>query len=373
MANQICFVFNMAPKYNEELYARIDKAFSSKFIIGEKRDDIKEMDFDLLSNYYTPKHIKLFRNIAYERGVLKQIRKSGSRVVITTLEPYNITLWLMKLYCFLSHRRLYYWTHGWYGKETGIKRIIKKLDYKTVSGFLLYGNYAKKLMLLEGFEEKKLHVIHNSLNYSKQVKLRSSLKPTTVYKDYFKNDNPVLLFIGRLTKVKSLDMLLKAVSKLKDNGEEYNVCFVGDGTEKAKLQLLSQKLNLEGRVWFYGACYDEQENAQMIYNADVCVAPGNVGLTAMHSMVFGCPVITHDNFAWQMPEFESIYEGTTGAFFHQGSIESLVNTISQWFINHRNDREDVREACYYEIDNYWTPEYEIKVLKTLIDNENGIG
>lgn len=41
---------------------------------------------------------------------------------------------------------------------------------------------------------------------------------------------------------------------------------------------------VDKNVWFYGSCYDEQTNAELIYNADMCVAPGNVGLTAIHAM-----------------------------------------------------------------------------------------
>lgn len=77
-------------------------------------------------------------------------------------------------------------------------------------------------------------------------------------------------------------------------------------------------------------------NAEFIYNADLCVSPGNVGLTAMHSLVFGCPVITHNCFEWQMPEFEAIQPGITGDFLRwmmwrllllQLAIGSLVNRI----------------------------------------------
>lgn len=83
---------------------------------------------------------------------------------------------------------------------------------------------------------------------------------------------------------------------------------------KQQLQQQVKSYNLANNIWFYGACYDEIKNAALIYNADLCVSPGNVGLTAMHSMVFGTPVITHNDFKWQMPEFEAIEPGKTGDF-----------------------------------------------------------
>ena len=138
--------------------------------------------------------------------------------------------------------------------------------------------------------------------------------------------------------------------------------FIGDGETMKDLKSLCENLDLCDRVWFYGACYDEKTLGELIYNADLCVSPGNIGLTAMHTMVFGTPAITHDDFSHQMPEFEAIHDGETGSFFHYGNIESLADCITRWFSLNGDRRESVRNACMKEIDNYWTPNYQIKVL-----------
>ena len=101
----------------------------------------------------------------------------------------------------------------------------------------------------------------------------------------------------------------------------------------------------------------------MIYNADLCVSPGNIGLTAMHALVFGTPATTHDDFPHQMPEFEAIREGVTGTFFKYNDVESLANSISRWFAENGNKREEVRRACMKEIDENWTPQFQLSVLK----------
>lgn len=123
-------------------------------------------------------------------------------------------------------------------------------------------------------------------------------------------------------------------------------------------------------MWFYGACYDEKPNAELIYNADLCVAPGNVGLTAMHTMVFGTPVISHNDFKWQMPEFEAIHPNETGDFFEYKNTESLASTISNWFSVHKSDRAEVRRFCYHEIDTQWNPNFQIKVIRKLFGQTN---
>lgn len=278
---------------------------------------------------------------------------------------FSLSTWLLLFLrkMFFPKKKVYFWTHGWYGKETPIRKFLKKVYFKAVDGVFLYGNYARGLMVKEGFDERKLFVIHNSLNYQKQWEIRQQLKPIGIYREHFGNDHPVLVFIGRLTKVKRLDMLLRALAQLKAAGRQYNLTLIGAGEMETSLRDLVAQLGLEKNVWFYGACYDERENAELIYNADLCVSPGNVGLTAIHVMMFGCPVITHDNFPYQRPEFEAVREGVTGCYFTQGDERSLMDAIGQWLDTHCDDREEVRNACYHEIDTQWNPYFQMEVIR----------
>jgi hypothetical protein len=102
------------------------------------------------------------------------------------------------------------------------------------------------------------------------------------------------------------------------------------------------------------------------------VSPGNVGLTAMHTMVFGTPVLTHDDFPHQMPEFEAIKESETGSFFKYGDVESLADGISRWFDEKQDKRDEVRTACMYEIDTNWTPQFQLNVLSSVINSKNNV-
>ena len=118
-------------------------------------------------------------------------------------------------------------------------------------------------------------------------------------------------------------------------------------------------------MWFYGACYDELENATLLYNADLCVSPGNVGLTAMHALTFGTPVITHNNFPMQMPEYEAVINGKTGMFFSYNDVNNLAQTINKWMTTSKS-RDEIRESCYNVIDDKYNPHKQIDILlKTL--------
>ena len=139
---------------------------------------------------------------------------------------------------------------------------------------------------------------------------------------------------------------------------------MGDGVERKTLEELTTKYGLRNQVWFYGACYDEVTNAELIYNADVCVTPGDIGLTAIHCLSFGTPCITHNDYTHQGPEFEAIKPWETGCFFNSGDVNNLIKVINEWF-EHNRDREEIRRKCYEEIDEQWTPSFQLNVLKSV--------
>ncbi len=97
----------------------------------------------------------------------------------------------------------------------------------------------------------------------------------------------------------------------------------------------------------------------------ICISPGNVGLTAMHSLVYGTPVITHNNFANQMPEFEAIIPGKTGDFFIEDNVDDLANVIEKWI--KKPESQEISNNCFDIIDKYYNPNYQLSVIKGVIN------
>lgn len=372
VAKKIAMLFPYTPSYREAIYKLMDKELEVDwFFCGNAKRNLKLFDYSLLNHCnLSMKECKIWGPIIYYKGI-RNLNLQQYDVIICAGVIRCISEWwlLQKLGRGMKKPKIYLWTHGWYGKETYLQKLIKKFFFRKVDGFFLYGEYARNEMLNEGFEVSKLHVIKNSLDYDKQLELRNSITGSDVYRKHFKNDFPSIIFIGRLTVVKKLNLLIKAVSLLKQKGECYNIVFVGDGEMRQNLEEMVAKEDLTYNVWFYGACFDENVNAQLVYNADLCVAPGNIGLTAMHVMMFGCPAVSHNNFKWQMPEFESIKPGETGDFFEYDNVEDLARCISEWFRSKKDCREKVREACYKEIDNYWNPHYQLNLLKRILEDK----
>ena len=370
---KILVVYNNAPLYREAVFSLMDKELPCDWVFGEAIGDIKQMDLTKLGGEVRiVKNKPLLSGKAYwQTSVLSYLHSDYTHYILLGDERCLSTWLFLLLSKFYPRKKIYLWTHGAYGKESLPIRVIEKLFYNLVDGTFLYGDYARGIMIKRGFSSSKLHTIHNSLNYEQQLKLRKTDLLSDIYKEHFENTYPIIIVIGRLNIRKKLPMLIDAVANLRNRGHFYNLVLIGTGDDKNELEKRVSDNGIDKNVWFYGACYDEKENAVLLSNADLCVLPGDIGLTAIHCMMFGVPVITHNAFQFQGPEFEAIKEGVTGAFFEHDNQESLETAIEEWFVKKADKRHEVREACYNEIDTQWTPSFQLEIIKKIINETNG--
>ena len=233
---------------------------------------------------------------------------------------------------------------------------------------MVYNEYAIGLMKEVGITSQ-MYCIANSLDSDKERKIRKSMQYTSIYKDHFNNNYPTIIYCGRIQKWKKLEMLVDSITELKEQGINVNVVFVGKDVEGVNLLSYAQNKNVDKQIWMYGPCYEDKILAELFYNAQVCVSPGNVGLTAVHSLTFGCPVITHGDFPYQGPEFEAIRPNKTGDFFERNNKRDLTEKIKKWIILSPQERDKVRQNAYNEVDNKWNIHYQISTIKKLITEE----
>lgn len=361
--SKLCLIYNTAPHYRTAIFTAIDKKYDCVWWFGKTKNDIREMDVSKLkhTNYY-----KTYGNpskVYWQGSMIRLLFRRDLKNYFILTETRSLSVWMMILLksIFFHHKRIYGWSHGWYGREGRLRKSLDRWRIRNMSGQFVYNERARQLMIAGGIPKEKVFVIANSLDYDNQKTLRQTMATSDIYTTHFGNSIPTIVFIGRLIPAKKLDILIDALSINLQKGKRYNLVLIGDGVERTPLQGKVKEKGLQGNVWFYGACYDEAENAKLIYNADLCVSPGNVGLTAIHTMMFGTPVITSNDFIHQGPEFEAIQPGLTGDFFEAHNVDSLANAISNWFDNHI-DRESIRQACFCEIDSKWNPHYQMDVL-----------
>lgn len=366
----ICCIFNIAPHYRESIYKAMALELGCDFYFGDKLSiPIKKMNYDKLNCSVKEIHNVIFGKFYWQRKCIRLIFKPYKYYILDG-EPYCLSSWVILFLSKIIGKKTIAWTHGWYGRENYIKRIVKKVFYSLFTNLLIYNNYSIRLMEKEGFSSKKMYCIANSLDSDYQADIRKSLKISEIFTSHFKNSNPIILYIGRIQKSKKIELLIDCIEKMYYENIKVNLVIVGADVEGIQLEKIVKKKGLTHNVWFYGSCYDEKIIGNMFYNASICVSPGNVGLTAIHALSYGCPIITHNNYPYQGPEFESIITGITGDFFPEDNLIELAHMIEKWINKSKREREEIKKKAFETIDKKWNIHYQIKILKKVLSNKN---
>ena len=315
------------------------------------------------------KNIWLGKGILWQSRIVRLAISKKYDTIIFEGSPNHISSWVGAVLGRITGKRILFWTQGFRRDEKGLKGVIRTIFLKRADGLLLYGRRAREICLKRGFQPEQLYLVYNSLDYRVQVSVRKTITGTAradLKKQLFQDSrNPLLLWVGRLLPTKRLEMLLEAGRQLIDRGQIVNILFVGAGPVESELKAETQRLGLEDHVRFYGACFSEEQLGLLISAADLCVAPGIIGLSCIHSLVYGTPVITQSDSDYQGPEFEAIIPGETGAYFKRGDSGDLARAIEEWLSSGR-PRDKIRTACYRSIEEFYTPDYQVSVINNAV-------
>ncbi|RLI95794.1 MAG: hypothetical protein DRO99_05355 [Candidatus Aenigmatarchaeota archaeon] len=137
-------------------------------------------------------------------------------------------------------------------------------------------------------------------------------------------DGLLLLHLGRITKEKSVSVLLDAAASLKDRGTKFKLVICGKGPALRTMKSRAKRMGLERHVKFAGFVSDS-DLPKYYASADIFVTASTVeteGIVLLEAMASGVPAVGADSGA--IPE---IIDGSNGALFKAGDPESMADAI----------------------------------------------
>lgn len=170
--------------------------------------------------------------------------------------------------------------------------FVEKKNLK--DAFLHFMTEPEKEEYLEaGFPYKGIFLIPNALEPEKaRAAVRGDFRRKAAG---IPQNSPLILFLGRLDKIKGLDTLLPAFADVLRSKPEARLVLAGPDDEgyKASVQKLISKFQLGNKVIFTGMLTGESK-AGVFLDADVFVAPSyseNFGMAIAEAMYAGLPVV----------------------------------------------------------------------------------
>jgi colanic acid biosynthesis glycosyl transferase WcaI len=138
-------------------------------------------------------------------------------------------------------------------REGLLWRAMLKLErfvYRRAAYLLVVTPAARQNLIGKGVPPEMVSVMNNWIDESLFADVDESERPR-LRELHGWSDSFVAIFAGNLGMVQGLDTLVRAASML-TNDDRIRVVFVGDGTDRARLQTLTRELNIESRVEFIG-------------------------------------------------------------------------------------------------------------------------
>jgi len=265
--------------------------------------------------------------------------KEDSDIIDCSNFPY-FSLFACKLASIIKKKPLYatwhevwgnnYWYEyiGWKGY---LGYIIEKLAVLMPNKIISVSEHTTYKLKNELNSKKLIYTVPNGIEFD----LITKIKPAKEKSD--------VIFAGRLTSHKNVDILIKSIKLIKEKNPEIKSLIIGDGSEKKRLEVLAQKLNLEKNIKFLGFLENHVDVYALMKSSKVLILPSTregFGIVVIEANACGIPVITinhKDNAARDLIE-----EGENG-FVCQLNEEEIANRIIR-ILENSSDRK-MKKVC----------------------------
>lgn len=170
---------------------------------------------------------------------------------------------------------------------------------------------------------QKRIVIHNPINLP-----CGRPKPLT---DVSRSDRILITSMGRLTRQKGFDLLLKAFAKIAPKYPQCELTIIGEGPLYTELERLSRILNLSSQVTFAGRLKHPQSVLQKAQLFVMASRFEGFPYAALEAMANGLPVIYTDCPSGPR---EIIRDGIDGLLVPNGDVSAIAQAMNRLISGH---------------------------------------
>lgn len=218
-----------------------------------------------------------------------------------------------------------------------IRKFLVKIAYPLADNIVVVSNGCKDELVSEfGVAEEKIKVIYNGIDIDALNRLSSN----EVSHPWFKERIPIFVTVGRLTKAKNHQLLLRAFALLCRQGN-YRLVIIGHGDEEIKLKELARVLGISDSVLFLGY----QDNPyKFIVKSSVFVLSSSwesFSLAIVEAMSLGVPVVsTNCSFG----PGEIIDNNRNGLLVPVSDVEAMAHAMSKMVSNNHLREEFIKNG-----------------------------
>ncbi|MDI9891468.1 glycosyltransferase [Microbacterium sp. NPDC016588] len=150
-----------------------------------------------------------------------------------------------------------------------------------------------------------------------------------------------ILFVGRLTSEKGIDVVLRALAQL-DPALNATFDVVGGGDQRRNLEQLAAQLGVADRVTFHG--HASEEDLRSLYTRASVFAIASIAelqsIATMEAMASGLPIVAANAVA--LPHL--VHDGENGYLFEPGDADELAARLTDVLTAEPDERRRMQQA-----------------------------
>lgn len=279
------------------------------------------------------------RHLMWHSAQWNGARRGACDILILSWDAQYLSLMPALLRARMHGIHTILWGHGYSKKEAWYRKHIRDSIAKLADALVFYDHVTAKNFIDSGWDEEKIFVAPNSLDQTEIQRARSKWLDDPGRQTRFQREQALegrtnIIYIGRIYENNRLDLLIKALPQIKEAVPNIQVLIIGRQNDAAcALQSLAETLDVADSIRWLGEIYEEEEIAPFMLSSKLFCYPANVGLSIMHAMGYGLPVITGDNIASHNPEIHILKNGENGCLFNDGDVSALGSTISELLVS----------------------------------------
>ena len=231
------------------------------------------------------------------------------------------------------------------GNGSEVVSNIELRAAQTADMIITVSNAMKDELIGLGFPAEKIRVVYNGVDPDKYSCNTVSREKVREIREYYglKDDDLMVLFLGRLVSVKGVDKLIVAMTHVLQRIPNAKLVIVGLGDMQDYLSRLAQNLKLQDNVRFRFEFIPEEERIAHYAACDVAVFPSvyePFGIVAIEAMSMEKPVVVGASGVSGMREIV-IASGEEQCGFHVNPNDPT--DIAWGIINSLQDPEKKRQ------------------------------
>ena len=202
----------------------------------------------------------------------------------------------------------------------------------------------------KGIKRSKMMAYPNGINLNRFINANGD----GIRQKYELQKSKVVIYVGSMARIRHLDVLIHAFSKVKKVKGDAKLLMVGDGSDRANLEKLAGELGIGGDVVFTGQV-NFNEIPNFIALADIGISPVppldfyklSSPIKSFEYMTLGKPVVANE----EIPEQKEVIEGSGGGILVKFEAESFADGIVELLDNHDGAKEMGRKGREWVVKN----------------------